>query len=111
MHSKRKGEGFYAHIKHIADLWIAISLRLYLLWQMVASSGELERMMNLHLHTLEDGVDYVPAKASVLMGHHFLYLSLVVPSKHLLAPLYFSWHSVVIWVLVGGIFFGGVARL
>ena len=22
-------------------------------------------------HTLEDGVDYVPAKAPVLMGHHF----------------------------------------
>lgn len=22
-------------------------------------------------HTMEDGVDYVPAKAPVLMGHHF----------------------------------------
>ena len=22
-------------------------------------------------HTLEDGIDYVPAKAPILMGHHF----------------------------------------
>ena len=22
-------------------------------------------------HTMEDGIDYVPAKAPVLMGHHF----------------------------------------
>ena len=38
-------------------------------------------------HELEDGVDYVPAKAPVLMGHHFSSIAGAGPSQVLLVPL------------------------
>ena len=59
-------------------------------------------------HTLEDGVDYVPAKAPVLMGHHFSSIAGAGPITGPIGAAIFGWVPVVLWVLVGGIFFGGV---
>ena len=59
-------------------------------------------------HTLEDGVDYVPAKAPVLMGHHFSSISGAGPITGPIGAAMFGWLPVTLWVLVGGIFFGGV---
>ena len=59
-------------------------------------------------HTLEDGVDYVPAKAPVLMGHHFSSIAGAGPITGPIGAAMFGWLPVTLWVLVGGIFFGGV---
>lgn len=59
-------------------------------------------------HTLEDGVDYVPAKAPVLMGHHFSSIAGAGPITGPIGAAMFGWVPVVLWILVGGIFFGGV---
>jgi len=59
-------------------------------------------------HTMEDGVDYVPAKAPVLMGHHFSSIAGAGPITGPIGAAMFGWVPVVLWVLVGGIFFGGV---
>ncbi|MBP3204718.1 MAG: carbon starvation protein A [Lachnospiraceae bacterium] len=59
-------------------------------------------------HTLEDGVDYVPAKAPVLMGHHFSSIAGAGPITGPIGAAIFGWLPVTLWVLVGGIFFGGV---
>ena len=59
-------------------------------------------------HTLEDGVDYVPAKAPVLMGHHFSSIAGAGPITGPIGAAMFGWVPVVLWVLIGGIFFGGV---
>ena len=59
-------------------------------------------------HTLEDGVDYVPAKAPVLMGHHFSSIAGAGPITGPISAAMFGWLPVTLWVLVGGIFFGGV---
>ncbi len=59
-------------------------------------------------HELEDGVDYVPAKAPVLMGHHFSSIAGAGPITGPIGAAIFGWVPVVLWVLVGGIFFGGV---
>ena len=59
-------------------------------------------------HTLEDGVDYVPAKAPVLMGHHFSSIAGAGPITGPISAAMFGWVPVVLWILVGGIFFGGV---
>ena len=61
-------------------------------------------------HTMEDGIDYVPAKAPVLMGHHF---SSIAGAGPITGPISaaaagFGWGAIVLWILVGGIFFGGV---
>ncbi len=59
-------------------------------------------------HELEDGVDYVPAKAPVLMGHHFSSIAGAGPITGPIGAAMFGWVPVVLWILVGGIFFGGV---
>ena len=59
-------------------------------------------------HTMEDGVDYVPAKAPVLMGHHFSSIAGAGPITGPIGAAIFGWLPVTLWILVGGIFFGGV---
>ena len=59
-------------------------------------------------HTMEDGVDYVPAKAPVLMGHHFSSIAGAGPITGPISAAAFGWLPCMLWILVGGIFFGGV---
>ena len=59
-------------------------------------------------HELEDGVDYVPAKAPVLMGHHFSSIAGAGPINGPIQAAAFGWLPVLLWVIIGGIFFGGV---
>ena len=59
-------------------------------------------------HSMEDGVDYVPAKAPVLMGHHFSSIAGAGPITGPINAALFGWLPVTLWILVGGIFFGGV---
>jgi len=59
-------------------------------------------------HSMEDGVDYVPTSAPVLMGHHFSSISGAGPITGPIAAAMFGWVPVTLWILVGGIFFGGV---
>ena len=63
---------------------------------------------NTPSHELEDGVDYVPAKAPVLMGHHFSSIAGAGPINGPIQAAVFGWVPVMLWVLIGGIFFGGV---
>ena len=59
-------------------------------------------------HTMEDGKDYCPAKAPVLMGHHFSSIAGAGPINGPIQAAVFGWVPVMLWVLIGGIFFGGV---
>jgi len=59
-------------------------------------------------HEMEDGIDYVPAKAPVLMGHHFSSIAGAGPITGPIGAAMFGWLPVTLWVLIGGIFFGGV---
>ncbi len=59
-------------------------------------------------HELEDGNDYVPAKAPVLMGHHFSSIAGAGPINGPIQAAVFGWVPVMLWVLIGGIFFGAM---
>lgn len=59
-------------------------------------------------HELEDGMDYCPAKAPVLMGHHFSSIAGAGPINGPIQAAVFGWVPVLLWVLIGGIFFGAV---
>ena len=59
-------------------------------------------------HEMEDGKDYCPAKAPVLMGHHFSSIAGAGPINGPIQAAVFGWVPVMLWVLIGGIFFGGV---
>ena len=61
-------------------------------------------------HTMEDGIDYVPAPAPVLMGHHFSSIAGAGPITGPISALKlgFGWLPCLAWIVIGGIFFGGV---
>lgn len=57
---------------------------------------------------LNDGVDYVPAKASFLLGQHFSAIAAAGPIVGpIMACLWFGWVPAVLWIVVGAIFVGG----
>ncbi len=59
---------------------------------------------------MNDGVDYVPAKHwTILFGHHFASIAGAAPIiGPVIACLYWGWLPAVIWIVVGGVFFGAV---
>ncbi len=60
-------------------------------------------------HELKDGVDYVPAPAPVLLGHHF---SSIAGAGPIVGPITaassWGWLPAYLWVLIGNVFIGGV---
>jgi carbon starvation protein len=58
---------------------------------------------------LEDGNDYVPAPAPVVLGGHFTAIAAAGPVVGpILAAQMFGWAPALLWILVGAIFIGGV---
>ncbi|MBP7830391.1 MAG: carbon starvation protein A [Kiritimatiellae bacterium] len=59
--------------------------------------------------TLQDGMDYVPTRTSVLFGHHFSSIAGAGPIVGpIIAGLAFGWFPALLWILAGSIFIGGV---
>ena len=59
--------------------------------------------------TLNDGVDYVPAKAPFLLGQHFSAIAAAGPIVGpILGALWFGWLPALLWIVFGAIFFGAV---
>ena len=59
-------------------------------------------------HEINDGVDYVPTKPAVLLGHHFASIAGAGPINGPIQAAIFGWVPVLLWIVVGSIFFGGV---
>jgi carbon starvation protein len=62
-------------------------------------------------HTHRDGIDYEPSKPIVVLGHHFASIAGAGPIVGPIIAVTFGWVPAVIWILVGGIFFGAVHDL
>ncbi|MCK5077625.1 MAG: hypothetical protein KAR38_14685 [Calditrichia bacterium] len=59
-------------------------------------------------HIKNDGVDYVPAKSPVLLGHHFASIAGAGPIVGPIIALMFGWLPVYLWILIGVVFVGAV---
>jgi carbon starvation protein len=60
-------------------------------------------------HTRQDGVDFVPAKAPMLLGQHFSAIAAAGPIVGpILAGVAFGWLPALLWIVGGAIFFGAV---
>jgi carbon starvation protein len=58
---------------------------------------------------VNDGVDYVPTRASVLFGHHFSSIAGAGPIVGpIIAASVFGWLPTWLWIIVGCVFVGGV---
>ena len=58
-------------------------------------------------HENQDGVDYVPTKLPVLMGHHFASIAGAAPIIGPVLAVVYGWVPVLIWVVLGSILLGG----
>jgi len=74
----------------------------------IAKKFGIDKSAKTPAHTHKDGVDYVPAKAPVLLGHHFASIAGAAPIVGPIIAATFGWVPAIIWILVGGIFFGAV---
>ncbi|MFP6581303.1 MAG: carbon starvation protein A [Candidatus Hydrogenedentota bacterium] len=59
-------------------------------------------------HELEDGVDYVPTKRSVVFGHHFTSIAGTGPIVGPAIAVFWGWLPALLWVVLGSIFVGAV---
>ncbi|MBB6214470.1 carbon starvation protein [Anaerosolibacter carboniphilus] len=59
-------------------------------------------------YEMQDGVDYVPAKSGVVFGHQFASIAGAGPINGPIIAAMFGWVPVLLWILIGGIFFGAV---
>ncbi|MFQ5996535.1 MAG: carbon starvation protein A [Dehalococcoidales bacterium] len=59
-------------------------------------------------HTMRDDVDYMPARAPVLMGHHFASIAGAAPIVGPIVAGVFGWLPAFLWIVLGGIFVGAV---
>ncbi|MBI4723339.1 MAG: carbon starvation protein A [Candidatus Stahlbacteria bacterium] len=56
-----------------------------------------------------DGIDYVPAHPTLLLGQHFSAIAAAGPIVGpILAGIWFGWLPALLWILLGSIFIGGV---
>lgn len=58
---------------------------------------------------INDGVDFVPAKAPLLLGQHFSAIAAAGPIVGpILSCLWFGWLPTILWLILGAIFIGGI---
>lgn len=59
-------------------------------------------------HSLRDGIDYMPARREVLLGHHFASIAGAGPIVGPVLGALFGWVPALLWIVLGGIFIGAV---
>ena len=57
---------------------------------------------------LNDGVDYVPSKKSIVFGHHFTSIAGTGPIVGPAIAVFWGWLPALLWVIFGSIFIGAV---
>lgn len=59
-------------------------------------------------YEMQDGVDYEPADTSIVFGHQFASIAGAGPINGPIQAAVFGWVPVLLWILIGGLFFGAV---
>jgi len=60
-------------------------------------------------HTLRDGIDFEPTNRFYLLGQHLSAIAAAGPIiGPILAGMWFGWGPAVLWIILGGVFVGGV---
>jgi len=77
--------------------------------RVLAKRYELDDSRRTPSHTNYDGIDRVPAHKAVLLGHHFSSIAGAAPIVGpIIGALAFGWLPVLLWIVLGTIFVGGV---
>lgn len=89
--------------------FVVLGLGYFTYGRWVAARLKLDNSRPTPAHTMGDGVDYVPAPTSMLLGQHFSAISAAGPIVGpILAGIWFGWGPALLWIVLGAIFVGGV---
>lgn len=87
---------------------IVLAIAYFLYGGLLSKILGIDKSRQTPANELRDGIDYVPAHPAVLFGHHFASIAGAGPIVGPILAGYFGWGSVILWVLVGGIFIGAM---
>lgn len=90
----------------ISGILFLLAYRIY--GRFVAGKLKIDDKNTTPAHTERDGVDYVPSKTSMVLGHHFASIAGAGPIVGPVIAISFGWIPAVLWIVIGGIFFGAV---
>ena len=81
----------------------------YLLYgRWLANKWGIDSKAKTPAYTHEDGEDYIPTAKPVVFGHQFSSIAGAGPVTGPIIAAMFGWLPVLIWLLIGGVFFGAV---
>nr|WP_245203815.1 carbon starvation protein A [Ammoniphilus resinae] len=93
----------------IVGVCIALFLIAYVTYgSYIVKQLDLDDNRKTPAHTEQDGVDYVPTKSPVLLGHHFASIAGASPIVGPITAAVFGWIPALIWIVLGNIFIGAV---
>ena len=88
---------------------IIVLLAAYLLYgRYLARTWGVDPNAKTPAYELQDGVDYVPADTNVVFGHQFASIAGAAAINGPIQASVFGWVPVLLWILLGGVFFGAV---
>lgn len=88
---------------------IAVLLLAYILYgRWIAKKWGVDPQKKTPAYEQRDGVDYEPAAKSVVFGHQFASIAGAGPINGPIQAAIFGWVPVLLWILIGGVFFGAV---
>lgn len=88
---------------------IAVLILAYILYgRWIAKKWGVDPKRKTPAYEQRDGVDYEPAPKSVVFGHQFASIAGAGPINGPIQAAMFGWVPVLLWVLIGGVFFGAV---
>ena len=90
----------------IAAVCLAAAYALYGRW--LAKTWGIDPKAVTPAHRLQDGKDYVPTDGWTVFSHQFSSIAGAGPVTGAIQAAAFGWLPVLLWILIGGIFFGAV---
>ena len=90
----------------IAAVCLLAGYTLYGRW--LANKWGIDPKVKTPAYTKEDGKDYVPTDGWVVFAHQFSSIAGAGPVTGAIQAAAFGWLPVLLWILLGGIFFGAV---
>ena len=90
----------------IAAVLLSAAYVLYGCW--LANKWGIDPKAETPAHKFEDGQDYVPTDGWTVFSHQFSSIAGAGPVTGAIQAAVFGWLPVLLWVLIGGIFFGAV---
>ena len=88
---------------------IIVLLTAYLIYgRWLAKTWGIDPKAKTPAYEMADGVDYVPADTNVVFGHQFASIAGAAAINGPIQASVFGWLPVLLWILLGGVFFGAV---